>query len=159
MEPSGRGAARDRDVQIRDAEGMVVFTGTGKAIDALRAVKWPAVIGEACAILCGLGFFEILRRLLLSAEKGNLFTDANVRSLRVFGLLLIVLGVVRVAVGAVLAGRMNAHVAPYVAEGTAVVLNSFIARTSVVISGAVMLLLAEVFREGLKFRRDSDLTI
>jgi Protein of unknown function (DUF2975) len=153
------GMTTDKDVEVQKVEGIVVFKGATKAVQALREFKWPAATGELCAILTGLAFFDLLRRLLAGAEKGELFTDAHVRMLRQIGFLMISLGLVRFAVNSILVARMNAYVAPYFAEGTWALGTSLAGTLSGAVSGASVLLLAEVFREGVKFRKDSDLTI
>jgi hypothetical protein len=153
------GAAADKDVDVQSVEAMVAFKGTARATEALGAVKWPAVTGEVCAILAGLAFFEMLRRLLSSAEKGDLFTDANVRMLRGIGFLMIALDLVKFGAAAVLMGRLNAFVAPFFSSGTWMLSSAFSGKLNGVISGVFILLLAEVFSEGLKFRKDSDLAI
>jgi hypothetical protein len=153
------GAAPDKDVAVQQVEGMVVFKGPDKSRMALGVFKWPAMTGELCAILGGLAYFEMLRRLLLSAERGDLFTEANVRMLRQIGFLMIAFGLARFGVWEIIVSRMNTFVAPFFADGmwTAATVPS--GKMNGVLSGLTILLLAEVFREGLKFRRDSDLTI
>jgi hypothetical protein len=153
------GAASDKDVGVQKVEAMVAFKGIARATEALRAFKWPAVASELCAILSGLAFFEMLRRLLSSAEKGDLFTDANVRMLRRIGFLMIALDLAKFGAEAILMGRMNEFVAPFFSGGTWMLSNTVSGKLTGVISGVFVLLLAEVFREGLKFRKDSDLTI
>jgi hypothetical protein len=148
-----------KDVDVQKVEAMVTFRGPDRPIAALRAFKWPAVIGELCAILSGLAFFDMLRRLLSSAEKGDLFKETNVRALRQMGFLLIVLDLVRFAASAILMNRMNSFVAPFFSDGTWMLATTVSGRLTGVFSGLLFLLLAEVFREGLRFRRDSDLTI
>jgi hypothetical protein len=157
--PLLKGVTTDKDVEVQKVEGVVVFKGPTKAVGALREFKWPAATGELCAILTGLAFFELLRRLLSGAEKGELFTDTHVRMLRQIGFLMICLGLIRFAVNYILVGRMNAYVAPYFADGTWMLATSLAGTLSGAVSGVSILLLAEVFSEGVKFRKDSDLTI
>jgi hypothetical protein len=152
-------AATSRDVSVQKVEGMVTFTGPATATEALRVLKWPAVSGELCTLLIGLACLEMLRRLLSSSEKGDLFTDSNVRLLRQIAFLIIVLDLVRFAAGAVLTNRMNVLMTHFFADGTWMLPSTMPGRLSGVVSGMTFLLLAEVFREGLKFRKDSDLTI
>jgi len=152
-------AATSKDVAVQKIEGMVAFTGPAAATEALRVFKWPAVAGELCTLLIGLACFEMLRRLLSSSEKGDLFTDSNVRLLRQIAFLIIVLDLARFAAGAVLTNRMNVFVARFFADGTWMRPSTMPGQLSGVVSGLTILLLAEVFREGLKFRKDSDLTI
>lgn len=154
-----KGATTDADVSVQKVEAIVAFKGPLRAKEALDASKWPAVIGELCAILTGLAFFEMLRRLLSSAEKGDLFTDSNVRMLRQVGFLMIGLDLVRFTAGAILMSRLNAIVAPFFTNGIWTLSTTVSGRLTGAISGISILLLAQVFREGLKFRKDSDLTI
>jgi hypothetical protein len=154
-----KGANSDKDVDVQKVQAMVTFKGPERAVEALQAFKWPAVISELCSILIGLSFFDMLRRLLSSAEKGELFTETNVRKLRLFGILIIVLDLVKFAVGAILVNRMNSLVGPFFSDGTWMLVNTGSGKLTGVYSGVTFLLLAEVFREGLKFRKDSDLTI
>ncbi|HEY5227317.1 MAG TPA: DUF2975 domain-containing protein, partial [Opitutaceae bacterium] len=154
-----KGPNSDKDVDVQKVQAMVTFTGPERAVEALRAIKWPAVTSELCSILIGLAFFDMLRRLLSSAEKGDLFTDTNVRTLRQFGFLIIVLDLAKFAVGAILMSRMNSLVEPFFSGGNWMLVNTGAGKLTGVFSGISFLLLAEVFREGLKFRKDSDLTI
>jgi hypothetical protein len=154
-----KGATTDADVSVQKIEAMVAFKGPARTKEALDASKWPAFLGELCAILIGLAFFEMLRRLLSSAEKGDLFTDSNVRMLRQAGFLMIALDLVRFAAGAILMSRLNAIVAPFFTNGMWTLSTTVSGKLTGAISGMSVLLLAEVFREGLKFRKDSDLTI
>jgi Protein of unknown function (DUF2975) len=154
-----KGANSDKDVDVQKVQAMVTFKGPERALQALRAFKWPAVISELCSILIGLAFFDMLRRLLSSAEGGDLFTEANVRTLRLMGFLIIVLDLAKFAVGAILINRMNSLVSPFFSDGTWMLVNTGSGKLTGVFSGLTFLLLAEVFREGLKFRKDSDLTI
>jgi hypothetical protein len=58
-----------------------------------------------------------------------------------------------------LMNRMNEFVAPFFSSGTWILSSTVSGKLTGVISGVFVLLLAEVFSEGLKFRKDSDLTI
>jgi hypothetical protein len=148
-----------QDVAVEKVTGMVTFKGPVQSSKALAMFKWPAVLALFCAILVGLAYVEILRRLLLSAENGDLFTDTNVRSLRQIAFLMIVLGLIRFAAWEVLVARMNVLVPPLFPDGTWMAQTIPSGKMTGVLAGMTFLLLAEVFREGLKFRRDSDLTI
>jgi hypothetical protein len=151
-------AMTSRDASLQKVEGMVTFSGSATATEALHLFIWPALMGEFCKILMVLAFFEMLQRLLSSSEKGELFTDANVRTLRQIGFILIALDLIKFASSAVLMSRMNAFVAPFFSAGW-VLPGTMPGRFAGAISGVLLLLLAEIFREGLKFRKDSDLTI
>jgi hypothetical protein len=59
----------------------------------------------------------------------------------------------------VLVARMNVLVPPLFPDGTWMAQTIPSGKMTGVLAGMTFLLLAEVFREGLKFRRDSDLTI
>jgi hypothetical protein len=148
-----------QDISVEKVTGMVKFNGPVQSSKALAMFKWPAVLALFCAILVGLAYVEILRRLLLSAEKGDLFTDTNVRSLRKIAVLMIVLGLIRFAAWQVLVARMNVMVPPLFPDGTWMAQTIPSGKMTGVLAGLPFLLLAEVFREGTKFRKDSDLTI
>ena len=96
-----------QDITVEKVTGMVTFKGPVQSSKALAMFKWPAALALFCAILVGLAYVEILRRLLLSAENGDLFTDTNVRSLRQIAFFMIVLGLIRFAAWGVLVTRMN----------------------------------------------------
>ncbi|HZZ17995.1 MAG TPA: DUF2975 domain-containing protein [Opitutaceae bacterium] len=147
------------DITVQKVTGMVTFSGLAQSSRALAMFKGPAVLALYCAILGGLAYIELLRRLLLSAEKGDLFTGANVKSLRLFAFVLIVLGLIRFAAWQVLVTRMNIMVPPLFPDGTWMAQTLPSGKMTGVLTGLTFLLLAEVFSEGLKFRNDSDLTI
>jgi hypothetical protein len=154
-----KAATLGTDVDVRRVEGMVAFTGPERAPEALRAFKWPAIIGEFCKMLMGLAFFEMLRRLLSSSEKGDLLTDANVRMLRTIAFITIVLDLIKFAAAAILTSRINSFLVPFFSDGTWILPTTMPGRLAGVISGISLLVVAEIMREGLKFRKDSDLTI
>jgi serine phosphatase RsbU (regulator of sigma subunit) len=139
----GAGAAT-KNARIEDARGNVRVTGPPVGFAALPLV---GVIGVLAVILLVL---HRLRRIFRRLVEGQPFLDENARSLRVIGL-------------AVMAGELAWATFQYlgqraVAGGLSSAEISFHAafapRLSVVLAGLALLIVAEIFREGVKMRAD-----
>jgi len=116
------------------------------------ASRWPAVTGGLAAALLYMGGVLVivgtLRRIFATLTAGDPFHPDNVRRLRLIGAILAALELGRYAVWAI-----GAWLLPGV--GKAQPNMSLTAWFSVL----VVFVLAEVFREGARLRREAELTI
>ena len=110
--------------------------------------------------------FDLLRRLFRNVQHGDSFTPGTVRLVRVIGYALLVYSLVSAAVetlfSAALLDYLRAHVTgPGLAWVATPGMHSvtFPMGAPVFFSGLLVLALSEVFRQGLKLKADSDLTI
>ncbi len=137
-------AGGEHVVTIEVAEADVLVKG---------ADRWQALQGLAVAIVAiGAGLVVVyqLRGIFRSLRDQRPFVHANVRRVRVLGLALIVGELLRAAMVAWSSHRLNQE---FVARGV-----EFQARfepsTTLIFSGFVLLVLAEVFREAASMKQD-----
>src|SRR6266542_2670682 len=139
-----QGAGGAADARIEDASGNVRVIRPPVASVVLPLVGVIGVLAVALVVL------HRLRRIFRRLVEGRPFLDENARSLRFIGL-------------AVVAGELASTAFQYlgqraVAGGLSSAQISFHAafapRPSVVLSGLALLIVAEVFREGIKMRAD-----
>jgi hypothetical protein len=139
--------------------------GTGQVGDASGKATFLADVSSATALLYLLGLVLslapafvlviILRRIARSVVAGEPFTDANIDRIRAIGLLVMALEFLR---GAVQLGLETMVMATSEMPGyTLVAWGEW--NFGVVILGAVILGLAEVFRYGMQLQADVDLTV
>ena len=139
-----QGAGSAADVRIEDASGSVKITRPPGASVVLPIV---AVIGMLAAALVVL---HRLRRIFRRLVEGRPFLDENARSLRFIGV-------------AVVAGELASAAFQYLGQraltgGLSSAEISFHAafapRFPVMLAGLALLIVAEIFREGIKMRAD-----
>ena len=146
-------------VVIDDIEGIVTIKRPEKAAEVLASIKWPFLASMLCTGGAGLAILELLRRMFRSAERGEVFTAANIGNVRGIGFLLIASSILKLFTAAWLASRMAAYVMQHVAAGKMSVESSSEGNLSGLVTGLMILALAEVFRQGLTLKEDSRLTI
>jgi hypothetical protein len=149
----------DHGISIENVEGMVVFRQPDTAAEALSFVKWPIVSGVFLADLTGLVILELFRRMLASAERGDVFTGENIRYVRYVGFLTILSGFFKLMAAGMLVHKMAAYMASHLPAGKPVLETTVDGNLSSVVTGLMFLVLAEVFRHGLALKEDSSLTI
>jgi len=102
-------------------------------------------IGE----LCSLGIVSQFRKIFVTLTKGSPFVAENARRLRMIGLFLVVLEGARIAIAALLTWVIHSR-SPFVERE--------INFTALFAIGALFVL-AEVFEEGVRMKKDLELTI
>lgn len=132
------------EARIEDARGDIAVTGPAGATVALPFV------GVIVVLVVVLAALYRLRRIFRRLVEGRPFLDENARSLRFIGL-------------AVVAGELLWAAFEFVGQRaltdglTSAQLSfhpSFSPRLSVVLAGLALLIVAEIFREGVKMRAD-----
>lgn len=137
----------------------------------LRAAIVPSM---AALIVFSYILFGALGKVCTNLERGNVFTEENLRLVRRIGVILIVYSVVGGALeiwaSAVLGGYFNQHVVltglatsvPF-GGGTGALhfglLPGIFTNQGGVLIGALVLVVAEAFRQGLNLKTENDLTV
>ncbi|MGA2015322.1 MAG: DUF2975 domain-containing protein [Opitutaceae bacterium] len=148
----------DAAVAIDQIEGTMTLTRPELAAQAIAAARWPFVAGMLCTGGVGLAILDLLRRMLRSAIRLEVFTAANIRNVRAIGFLLIASGVLKLAAGSWLVSRMTEFMMQHVAGGNRALEALYQGDVSMM-TGLLIVALAEVFRQGLTLKEDSQLTI
>jgi hypothetical protein len=146
-------------VEINNLEGTITIKEPQKAAEVLASIKWPLVAGMLCMGVAGLLILELFRRMFRSAERDEVFTTANIRNVRGIGYLLIASGILKLITAAWLMNRMGAYVAQHVAAGGVGPETTTTAGPLGVVTGLMVLALAEVFRQGLSLKEENQFTV
>jgi hypothetical protein len=151
--------APGRSAVVEKAEGVVTLVHPDEAAHAAASAKWPFAISAFCTGAVGLALLELFRRMLRSVERHEVFAASNIRDVRTIGILLVGSSILKAFTAAWLAMRMAAIVTPYLAGGKVTLESSSNGGLPGLATGLMILVLAEVFRQGLTLKEESDLTI
>jgi hypothetical protein len=146
-------------VSVRGVDGIVTIAEPGNAARALRFVRWPFIFSMICTGLTCAALLDLARRVLRSVEKREVFTSENIRNVYWIGIILIVSNVLNHLLVSWLVSRTIAFVTAQLPEGTAGLDSSFVIEPFGIAAGLMIVALAEVFRQGLELKEDSQLTI
>lgn len=135
---------------IADASGMATFLAEPSSVNS-----WLYLLGSVLQLAPGFVLVVLLRRIAASVVAGEPFTDANIGRIRAIGLLVMALEFLR---GAVQLGLETAVMATSEMPGFTLV-SQGAWNAGVLVLGAVILALAEVFRYGMQLQSDVDLTV
>ncbi len=157
-------------LNVRAFNGNITMTvdKPSGVIELLKRYGLPLLLIYAVFVTA---LFDLLRRLFRNVGRGNSFTPQSVRLVQIVGAALIVFSLIS-AVGEIwFAHAMYAYLTEHTQitiSGTSVhlppaehmpSLGRFPFGSSVFFSGLLVLALAEVFRQGLALKRESDLTV
>jgi hypothetical protein len=151
--------APSRPAIVEKVEGVVTLVHPEEAAQAAASAKWPFAFSAFCAGVVALALLELFRRMLGSVEHQEVFTSSNIRNVRMIGILLIASSILKASAAAWLAFRMAAIVTPYLAGGRVTLDSTSEGGLPGLAAGLMILALAEVFRQGLTLKQESDLTI
>ncbi|HEY5079457.1 MAG TPA: DUF2975 domain-containing protein [Opitutaceae bacterium] len=140
-------------------EGVVTLERPDEAAEAMASAKWPFAFSAFCTGAASLAVLELFRRMLKSVEIGEVFTLSNIQNVRKVGILLVASCILKAVAAAWLVVRMSALVGPHMAGGRYSLESSSEGGLPGLATGLMILALAEVFRQGLKLKEESDLTI
>jgi hypothetical protein len=149
---------RDRSIAIDQIEGTVTLMRPEVAAQALAAATWPFVVGMLCTGGVGLAILDLLRRMLRSVGRREVFTTANIRNVQCVGFLLMASAILKLASGAWLVSRMSSFVMQQAGAGN-FSLETSSPGNATLATGLLILALAEVFRQGLLLKEENQLTI
>jgi Protein of unknown function (DUF2975) len=150
---------RAQAVVVDAAVGTVTIRRPERAAEVLGSVQGPFLVGMLCTGAVSLAILESLRRMFRSAERDEVFTAANIRHVRQIGYLLIASGVLKALAAGWLAQRMAAYVMEHVAAGKVSFDSLGDSDGFSLIMGLMVLALAEVFRQGLSLKEESQFTV
>jgi len=155
---SERRASRESPVAVNPTEGTATFLDPETAARAVAIARWPLIVGVLGAGGAGLAVIDLLRRMLRSACRAEVFTGANIRRVQAVGYLLIASSIVKFAAGVWLGGLISVFLLRHAGAGWASVLTSTQGDVSL-LPGLLIVALAEVFRQGLALKEEGQLTI
>jgi hypothetical protein len=121
-------------------------------------IQWPFGIAVLCASGAGLIILELLRRMLKRVQRGEAFSGRNVQDMRRIAFTLIGSALLKACALAWLIGSMGNYVAQRAAEKFTFAVTSGHG-LPVLVMGMLVLVLAEIFREGLRLEEDARLTV
>ncbi len=131
------------------------------------AVRWTVLPAMVVFVVFSWWLFGSLRTVCANIERGEVFTETNLRLVRGIGGLLIVYSLVSLVAGFWGAQVMNGYLAEHVtATGFASVpgalrfnLAGQFPQWGGLVTGLVVLVISEAFRQGLTLKTENDLTV
>ena len=165
LQPHVKGTSYE--LSISNVHGDVSVRADGAMAASLvshrRKTQVPHVI-----VIAGFGFVvcRSLRRLCLNIERGQVFTDPNLKLVRTVGLAFLIGGFAAATVEVWANYRFADLMAEYVAFENMELLRPppgvrifFEFYADSFMTGIILLVVAEVFRHGLKLQKDAELTV
>jgi hypothetical protein len=150
----------DHGVVIDALEGSFTFPNSANASEILAPVKWPCICNILSTGVITIAILELLGRMFRKVEEGEIFTKRSIRHAQMIGFLFLASSLCKGGMAGWLKSAMGAVVLQHVPTGT-IYLN-----TSAngdfgpgLVTGLVILALAEVFRQGLVLKEENALTI
>jgi hypothetical protein len=137
---------------------MVSFIRPTNPGEILNAVRFPYLVSLFSFCAFNLSILEMLRRMLKKVQRGDAFTHSNVRGIQAIGIFFVLSGVVQPLVVGWVKSELAAYALDHLTTGIHLDVRS-IANYSVVFTGAVILALAEVFRQAVILKEENTLTI
>jgi hypothetical protein len=153
------GNVAPKDVSIRDREGTVTIVQPASAARALAYVSWPLILNLLCTGATGLVILDLLRRMLGSIARREVFTAQNARNVSRLGILFVISSVAKMLLAGWLVNRFAAFAALILPQGASPLETVTGGDRSGIGIGLMILVLAGVFRQGLALKEDSQLTI
>jgi hypothetical protein len=171
-----------RDTQVRGELYLVRLQGKLSLKNAteedglLWLARWTHVISSIAPSVLLLVVFEFLRRLCRNIERREVFTDENFGLVRRLGGIIVALTLISSAVHAWKAYRIERYLREHVSfegissltatsplTGKEAFIDSVTRNVhldfSLLLTGLLVLVLAEVFRQGVALKQESDLTV
>ena len=145
-------------VQMDSLTGMFTLIRPANAGEILSAVQGPFLFSIFCTGLISITILELLSRMFKRVDAGEAFTPASIRRVQFIGILFIAAGILRPLTTWWLKREMADFAMHHVA--TRIFLHpSSESNMSAVTTGFVILALAELFRQGLRLKEETALTI
>jgi len=153
------------DIQLSGLRGSLFVTqyGASDSLDALT--RWDFFLCTAVDFAFVFLLFDLLWQLCGNVERGEIFSERNIWAIRKIGWVILGFQAVGFAAGlwyarmvgdfvqqhVVLEG-VKLHTTPWRTDGNAL-------SPSLILTGLLVLLLAEVFRQGLALKKENELTV
>ena len=138
---------------------MATIMRPADAARALEYVRWPFILGILCTGATSVVILDLFRRMLGSVAKREVFTAENIRNVNRLGLLFIGASIAKLLLTGWLVTRFVAFVALSQMHGSAALKSFFEGDGSGIGIGLMIIVLAEVFRQGLALKEENQLTI
>ncbi|MBS0663962.1 MAG: DUF2975 domain-containing protein [Verrucomicrobia bacterium] len=149
----------DSGVTFNNLSGFMTFShpkNTGALVAPLTA---PFVVSMLVNGLFLIALLECLQRVFRSVGEDEVFSEKNLRRVRMIGWLFVISSVLRVITGGWLMHRMTELVRHAVPLNGMSIESTIPGDITPFLTGVVILGLAEVFRQGLRLREENSLTI
>lgn len=145
-------------VQMDSLNGMVSFIRPANPAEILGTVRFPFFASVFCFGAINLAILEMLRRMLRKVQQGDAFTRASVRGVQAIGVLFILSGILQPLATGWFISEIAAYATNHLTTGILFDTRSIL-NYPVIFTGAVILALAEIFRQGVALKEDNTLTI
>jgi hypothetical protein len=137
---------------------VLTFTDDQEVTGLWNLIKWPFGIAVLCMGCAGLVILELIRRMLKRVGSGEAFSGRNIQDMRRIAFTLIGSAILKAAALAWLIGSMGNYAAQHTADKFTFAVTSGRGLPSLVV-GLIILVLAEIFRQGLRLEEDAQLTV
>jgi hypothetical protein len=145
-------------VQMDSLNGMVSFIRPANPAEIIDAVRFPFLVSVACFGGINVAILEMLRRMLKKVQQGDAFTPSSIRQVQVIGLLFAASGILQPVVMGWLKRDIAAYAINHLNTGIYFDTRSML-NYPLIFTGVVILVLAELFRQGLMIKEENALTI
>jgi hypothetical protein len=138
----------------------------------LSALRWTILPSVAVFIAFAWVVFGSLRHVCANIEQGQVFTDENLRLMRGIGLALLAYAAASLVVGLWTVHSMNGYLGHVVVTGLPIdphlslpgmlrflMPSGLLSVEASVVTGALVMVLAAAFRQGLHLKTENDLTV
>jgi hypothetical protein len=135
----------------------LTFTEDQDVILLWNSIKWPFGIAVLCASGAGLIILELLRRMLRRVGSGEAFSSRNIQAMRRIAFTLIASAFLKAVALGWLIGSMGNYAIQHTEKFTFAVTSGL--GFPVLVAGMLILVLAEIFNQGLQLEEDAKLTV
>jgi len=151
------------DIKLWKLEGTLKFNSYGRDPQLLTRVRWTTMPILVIALVSWFLLLGFLRKLCANIETGEMFSDNNLRLVRNIGLLLVISELVGDAMLLLSHHLLGSYLAQH-ATVTGIEANlesEVISQLGIsdLITGLLVLLIAEAFRQGLALKKESELIV
>jgi hypothetical protein len=136
----------------------LTFTEDQDVTQLWNLIKWPFGIAVLCVGSAGLIILELLRRMLQRVGRGEAFSSSNIQDMRRIAFTLVGSAILKAAALGWLIGSMGNYATHHTAEKFTFAVTSG-RGIPMLVAGMVILVLAKIFRQGLRLEEDAQLTV
>jgi len=147
--------------------GTLLVDFPSESTDLTGLVRWRFFLNEGVTWAFAFSLFNLLYQLCGNVERGEIFSERNTRLIRYLGLAILGYQAVGCAAGAWYAHLVGKFLREHVvAEGLKMVIlwsdklgKLLPVDLGLVVTGLLVVLLSEVFRQGLALKQENELTV
>jgi hypothetical protein len=153
-----------KGVELGSLRGTVQVDYASESADLTWLLRWRFIFGEGMRFGFVILLFDLLHRLCRSVERGEIFSERNTRLVRNLGFTILVYQGIGAAAGIWYTDIVDRFLSQHVVtEGLKIYAcrsdEIFPVDSALIVTGFLVLLLAEVFRQGLALKKENDLTV